>query len=242
MKKYYLGVWSFVILMELSLLILMVIIPKSHKREIKDWFEEEATRCDQDKLHHCSAWRYLTTQQYNEMIVDGINKLDPKIKDSERIFEMGVGVGAAMRLISECGKNLELGGDDLAVGAVKKVKQLFPKHAKNFFIQNMVDRHQQIPDNYYDHVVSFGAFGMYLTKKQMIVAMRESVRIAKPGASMIFTHFIDPKGKRIGSIIDKVEKQFWYNNAAELGIENIQIHPMLHQDDRYQMSCRKKSV
>ncbi|MEI6789993.1 MAG: methyltransferase domain-containing protein [Myxococcaceae bacterium] len=210
------------------------------QNKIKNWFNEGAFDCDVGMLHHCSQWRYLSNQEYEEMIMDGVNRMVPPLKDSEKIFDLGVGVGAPFYVISKHVKNMTFGGSDIAEKAIEKAKTVFPAQADNFFVHDMTQKHGSIPDNYFDHLVSFGALGMYLTKDQMIDAMKEAVRMTKPGGSMIFTSFIEPEGKRVGSIVAGVEKSFWTEKAQILGIKNVRTYPMLHQGDRYQMLCTKK--
>ena len=62
--------------------------------------------------------------------------------------------------------------------------------------------------------------------------------MTKPGGSLIFTHFIAPGGWNVGSIVDKVEKDFWRKELLKL---EYHLEDMLHQGDRYQVLCRKKS-
>ena len=41
----------------------------------------------------------------------------------------------------------------MAENAINQVKKLFPKQADHFFVYDMTQRHYNIPDNYYDHVL-----------------------------------------------------------------------------------------
>lgn len=212
------------------------------KNDINEWFNREALNYNRENPHHASAWDYLTAEQFKEIVLDGVAKMDPPIKNNEKIFELGVGVGAALKVIeNDSGANqLEIGGSDTAKNAINQAKRNFPQQADNFFIWDMIRMHNNIPDNYYDHVFSFGALAMYLTKNQMKEAIKEAVRMTKPGGSLLFTHFIAPGGKRIGSIEFAVEPSFFEENAKEWGIENIKIYAIKHQGDRYQVTCKKK--
>ena len=100
-------------------------------------------------------------------------------------------------------------------------------------------RCESVPDSSYDHVVSFGAIGMYLKKEEMAAAVKEAARIVKPGGSLVFTHFLEPRGFFKGTIIDRVEKSFWEAELEAIGLENVRIYDMKHQGDRYQFSCNK---
>lgn len=212
------------------------------KNKIKKWFNKEALEYDAENLHHGSAWGYLSTEEFKEIILDGVSKMDPQINKHEKIFELGVGVGAALKVIeNDIGADqLEMGGSDIAENAINQVKKLFPKQSENFFVFDMTQKHNNIPDNYYDHVVSFGALAMYLTKNDMKKAIKEAVRMTKPGGALLFTGFVAPDGKSINSIVAPVERSFFEENAKEWGIENIKIYGMKHQGDRYQVICRKQ--
>jgi ubiquinone/menaquinone biosynthesis C-methylase UbiE len=103
----------------------------------------------------------------------------------------------------------------------------------------MVDKHP-LENNSQDHVISAGALGMYLYKNEMITAIKEAVRMTKPGGSLCFTHFLEKNGDNNGSIIDRVDKSFWIDMQDELGIKNIQFGTLKHQGDRYYFTCTKK--
>ena len=206
------------------------------------WFDKSAENCDPSKdLHKCSNWDYLSSEDFKQLVLHSIDKLSPPLKDSESIFEMGMGVGSVLKVLSEHKKDLTLGGSDISAPAIQVAKKVFPKFEKSFYVQDMTKKHHQIADSSYDHVVSFGALAMYLTKGQMLEAIKEATRIVKPGGSLLFTSFIDEKGEHLGSIIERVDPDFLRKNLPKLGLEEIEIHGMLHQGDRYQVSCRKKA-
>lgn len=55
----------------------------------------------------------------------------------------------------------------------------------------MIDKHPL--ENNSQDVISAGALGMYLYKNEMITAIKEAVRMTKPGGSLCFTHFLEKK-------------------------------------------------
>jgi SAM-dependent methyltransferase len=212
------------------------------KKQIKNWFNRKAlVEHDSENLHYGSAWGYLTTEQFKEIILDGMSKMSPQINNGDKIFELGVGVGAALKVIENAvgTDQLELWGSDIAENAIHQAKKNFPKQSDHFFVSDMTQRHNNILDNYYDHVLSFGALGMYLTKNDMKKAIKEAVRITKPGGSLLFTAFVEPDGKTIRSIVSPIEQSFFEEHAKEWGIENIKIYEMKHQGDRYQVTFNK---
>lgn len=213
-----------------------------NKNKIKKWFNRDAKTYDPQNLHHGSAWSYLTADQFKEMVLDSISKMNPKIEPNSKIFEFGVGVGAALKVIeTHIGPGqLELAGSDLAENAIVRAKAELPAHAHNFFVEDMTKKHSNIPDNSYDHVISIGAMAMYLSKNQIKNTIKEAVRITKPGGSILITTFIAPGGKRVGSIRAFIEHSFFKENAEEWGVENIKIEPVKYQDDRYLVTFNKK--
>ena len=85
-----------------------------------------------------------------------------------------------------------VGGSDFSPNAIQVAKNMFK--SDNFYCLNMIDKHP-IPDNSIDHVISAGALGMYLKKEEMVLAIKEAVRMTKPGGSLCFTHFLEKNGR-----------------------------------------------
>ena len=164
-------------------------------------------------------------------------KMNPPIKPGNKVFEMGCGTGAVLKYINNKIGDLSISGSDFSYNAIKKARQIFPK--SKFYCQNMIKKHT-IPSNSQDNVLSAGALAMYLYKDDMLTAIKEAIRITKPGSSLCFTHFIEENGNTIGSIIQKVNKSYWINNSNYLGIENIKFFTLKHQGDRYGFVCNKK--
>ena len=129
-----------------------------------------------------------------------------------------------------------VGGSDFSPNAIQVAKNMFK--SDNFYCLNMIDKHP-IPDNSIDHVISAGALGMYLKKEEMVLAIKEAVRMTKPGGSLCFTHFLEKNGRNKGSIIDRVDKSYWISSKDELGIDNIIFGRLKHQGDRYFFTCTK---
>ena len=71
---------------------------------------------------------------------------------------------------------------------------------------------------------------LYLNKNEMLISIREAVRMTKPGGSLCFTHFIEINKK---SIQHRVNKSYWLTNSYYLGIENIKFFRLKHHGDRY---------
>lgn len=205
-----------------------------------DWFQHDAGK-DNKPLHTRSGWGYLNKNQFNEMTDSWLHKMDPPIKRNESVFEMGCGVGAVLTHISNTilpDKSVILGGSDFSPNAIQVIKDVFK--SDNFYCLNMIDTHP-IPDNSIDHVISAGALGMYLKKHEMVLAVKEAVRMVKPGGSLCFTHFLEENGHNRGSIVEKVNKSYWISSKDELNIKNIVFGKLRHQGDRYFFTCNKKA-
>ena len=211
------------------------IIKRNKKSYIFNWFQKDAIK--NGELHVKSGWGYMSQQTFNEIINDWMSKMDPPIKDGEKVFEMGCGVGAILKHIQNSKQNVIVSGSDISPKAIEVANQELPN--STFYCLNMTESHP-IPSNSQDHVISAGALGMYLYKNDMIKAIKEAVRITKPGGSLCFTHFIEPRGKRVGSIIEKVEESFWVKHQNELNIDNIRFYTLKNQGDRYYFVCNKR--
>ena len=67
-----------------------------------------------------------------------------------------------------------------------------------------------------------------------------SFRITKPGGYLCFTHFIEPGGAFIGTILQPVEMSFWSYLAEKYYLVDLKIKPMIHQHDRYYVWFSKR--
>ena len=230
----------------LSIPTIMIVRKIKHKDQnykdqnsIYNWFEKDAQQHDKP-LHVRSGWGYMSNNEFNDIIDDWLVKMNPPIKDGDSCFEMGCGVGAVLTHINnQYNNSLTLSGSDFSPNAIEVIKSVFDKTPDNFFVFNMINKHP-IEDNSQDHVISAGALGMYLRKHEMIIAIKEAVRMTKPGGSLCFTHFLEHTGQNKGSIIDRVDKSFWISMQDELNIENIIFDNVKYQGDRYYFTCNKK--
>lgn len=212
---------------------------------IQYWFDHDASSfniSNLSELHKGSGWNYLDSKGFEKMVLVPTECLNPKVQDGESVFEFGVGTGGALRVLTTKYKLLKLGGSDFSSNSIKVVKTIFPNFSNNFYLLSMTDFHSMVKDSTYDHVFSFGAMGMYLHLDDIPVAVKEAVRITKPGGSLLFTHFIEPGGVHVGSIVDRVPKSFWEKNAKRFGVTGVVIQKMDEQQkDRYAV-CMTKSL
>ena len=195
------------------------------------WFENLAQE-QEVPLHAASGWGYMSREEYNSCVYHVLREIP--IRDNDNVFELGCGVGAVLQLIKDVyGNNVSVGGSDLSVQSITKARLIFPSEANNFYVASMTEKNNLIPDNNKDHVISFGALAMYLYKEEMLRALEEALRIAKPGGHLCFTHFIEPTGKAKYSILEPIEKSFWSEITKIYSLENLIVQQMMYQKDRY---------
>ena len=140
------------------------------------WFDEQALKTRDGGLHTLSAWDYLSASAYDDMVYDGLRRFDPAIQPGDTVFELGVGVGAVLKVLQAHVGEVRPGGCDTSTNAVNVVQELFPSARERFMVAAMTDLRGVVANQSYDHVLSFGALAMYLLKGEMEAALREAVR------------------------------------------------------------------
>ena len=208
---------------------------KGHRLQ---WFEDLAQQ-DNIPLHAASGYGYMSEDEYNNMVDQVLQEMP--IEKGDSIFELGCGVGADLKRIrNNYGETVAIGGSDLSENAILKIRELFPKDATQFHIISMTKKNERISDNSKDHVISVGAFAMYLYVDEMEMALKEAIRITKPGGHLCFTHFVEPNGIAKGSILEPIDKSFWKKIADRYPIQNLRVKQMVYYKDRY-FVCFSKS-
>ena len=205
-----------------------------------DEFTATESQHKDDQLHRLSAWTYLNSTQYDEIIRDALDAMDPPVRSHHTIFELGCGVGAALKAVQRLVGPIRPAGCDVSRRALDVAMAVLRPHANAFTLADMGTGRglSHIASGSFDHVVSFGALAMYLDHKEMANALREAGRIARPGASLCFTHFVAPGGGPLGTIVAPVERAELESMARHAGLANITFHAMRHQGERYAMTCR----
>lgn len=238
--------------------LISIIAPKAYKYLMQksrlSWFSNLAL--DQDlPLHVASGWNYLSESEFNEIVDQVTNQIT--IEENDSVFELGqsfqisfkcfghnqgsifsldflgCGTGAALlRIKSKFGVN-KIGGSDLSKEAIDRVRQTFPQQKSQFHVISMTEKDVQVQDESQDVVLSLGAFAMYLYKDEMEIALKEALRMAKMGGRLCFTHFIEPNGRFLGTILEPLPKSQWKDWALKYTLKDIKINQMIHQHDRY---------
>ena len=64
------------------------------------WFNLGAFETYQpEDLHKKSQWKYLSEQEFEEIIIDTAQSLQPPLRGQATVFDIGMGVGAAFKVI-----------------------------------------------------------------------------------------------------------------------------------------------
>lgn len=208
--------------------------PRSYKYLMQQsrlsWFSGLAL--DQDlPLHVASGWNYLSETQFNEIIDHVTDHITIHKHDS--IFELGCGTGAALLRIKYKYGVRTIGGSDLSSEAIERIGTIFPEQKSHFHVISMTEQDDGVQDESQDVVLSFGAFAMYLYREDMEIALKEALRMAKIGGRLCFTHFIEPNGKFLGTILEPLPKSQWWDWARKYSLKDLKIDQMIHQRDRY---------
>lgn len=110
-------------------------------------------------------------------------------KDGDSIFDNGCGCGAFLAAFNRSYKNVQVGGLDLSKGAIKFAKEIFPAEKKNFRVGTVEDLYF-IKDKTYDHAMTFFTFP-YVKPEVQCKAVKEMLRIVKPGGSLYVGHNLE---------------------------------------------------
>ena len=116
--------WLMLTALLLSLSIGIYVSPSFRTKMINTWFDigMYVPHSDED-LHKYSQWYYLTEAEFSEIVRDGVSKLNRPISENSQIFEIGMGVGAALKVIKDDYPNIDFGGSDFSENAIDFAKE-----------------------------------------------------------------------------------------------------------------------
>ena len=201
------------------------------------WFDNLA-QDNTTLLHVASGYTYMSEKEYNSMLDNVLQEMP--IKGGDSVYELGVGTGAAIKRIRDVyGISVSVGGSDISIEAIKRVSKVFANEQGEFHVASMTKKDDSIEENSKDHVISIGALAMYLYIDEMEKALKEALRIAKPGGHLCFTHFIEPNGMAKGSILEPVKKSFWFKMGEKYKLKDLKVKQMIYYKDRYYVCFSK---
>jgi hypothetical protein len=176
---------------------------------------------NQHTLHMLSKWKEYSAEVWRSSVLRVADRL--KVHDGARIYEIGVGVGSWLLPIQMNYKNLELAGSDLSAQAVAIANNALGPH---FCYANAFDL-SYAPADYYDFVTSYAVFYIAASSEaDTINLVKQAVRLLKPGTGQLFVGYNSiyiPGASPTGDGRINLRKEFWTENAAKLGLMNVQV-------------------
>jgi ubiquinone/menaquinone biosynthesis C-methylase UbiE len=154
------------------------IILSKQDEDSRKFYEGRATQYD-DTLHLTFFTHSLNEEEVRNSFIDKLH-----LKGDSKVLEIACGTGRDSLLIA---KRLHTQGElhmqdisaDMLEKCFAKLKDIPVK--KSFCLSNAC--YLPYPDNYFDVVYSFGAIGEFSDKK---MAIKEMVRVTKPGGKIVF--------------------------------------------------------
>ena len=184
------------------------------------WFSGAANQYREGTpLHHASAWKYMSVEQWRSFVQYSIAYMDPPIHPQDSVFEVGCGVGAFSKTIEELTGCTDFAGIDPVPEAIALAQKVFP--SGHFLVGNGLDL-SDFADNSFDHVLAAGVI-MYLDNlDEASRFVSEMWRIAKPGASLMINCISEPGGANLGSGNIYIPKDWWKSAAGGHVITSFQ--------------------
>ncbi|XP_048580477.1 uncharacterized protein LOC125561146 [Nematostella vectensis] len=110
-------------------------------------------------------------------------------KDGHSIFDNGCGCGAFLVAFNLTYNNVKVGGLDLSNGAITFAKETFPQFKDNFKVGSVEDL-SFVATETFDHAMTFFTFP-YVSPEVQCKAVKEMVRIVKPGGTLYVGHNLE---------------------------------------------------
>lgn len=135
------------------------------------------------------------------------------------MFDNGCGCGAFLAAFNQTYKNVRVGGLDLSTGAIAFAKKIFPKQKRNFQV-GTVEHLSFVKDASYDHAMTFATFP-YVSPEIQCQAVKEMLRIVKPGGSLYIGHNLEAECSENHIGMFTLPLCFW-NERCLNGVEDVQ--------------------
>lgn len=177
-----------------------------------NWFDIWNQNAKRDiELHKRNGYNFLSEEQYNKMCHELLKPLN--LNENMSVLDTGCGVGAISKIISSYNVK-HLTGIDYVQASVDIASKNMPQHT---FYCNSIDNMKDVPDNYYDVVVSNGVF-IYLNNESAKKALEEIKRVLKNGGNAYIGDLNDINKKdvynklRVMTHTKKSPDQMFFNN------------------------------
>ena len=184
-----------------------------YSEKTQQWFSRIA-KIQTIPLHHASGWSYLDQENWNELCEHCLHSID--ISSIQNMFDAGCGVGALIQYMKNKGRGniskIQFHGCDICEESVQRCLQQFPD--ANITSDSMCDL-SRWESNSFNYICSISAIS-YLDSLDMVKkAVKELIRIAKPGALLSLCIVTDNQ-KTMKSFTVLIPKQWWAEQSFEV--------------------------
>ena len=201
------------------------------------WFGNDARRWEAKfkrtgvvkNLHVGSGWSYLSDAEFEALTWAPLSLVHPPLRAGATVFEAGVGVGAALRVLLQRVGGLSLAGCDVQPDTLRVARRVLPP-GTSLFHCNFSER-MPLPDESFDVTASFGALSMYASSvEEMRAGVAELARLARPCGTMVVTQVAPPlpPGRVSGTARLSLPWDFWREAAADVGLTDVRF--VAHSD------------
>ena len=180
-------------------------------------------------LHVGSGWSYLSDAEFEALTWAPLSLVHPPLRAGATVFEAGVGVGAALRVLLQRVGGLSLAGCDVQPDTLRVARRVLPP-GTSLFHCNFSER-MPLPDESFDVTASFGALSMYASSvEEMRAGVAELARLARPCGTMVVTQVAPPlpPGRVSGTARLSLPWDFWREAAAGVGLTDVRF--VAHSD------------
>ena len=202
------------------------------------WFGNDARRWEAKfkrtgvvkNLHVGSGWSYLSDAEFEALTWAPLSLVHPPLRAGATVFEAGVGVGAALRVLLQRVGGLSLAGCDVQPDTLRVARRVLPA-GTSLFHCNFSER-MPLPDESFERTASFGALSMYASSvEEMRAGVAELARLARPCGTMVVTHSRPTSPTRAGAAAPSASRwrrDFWREAAADVGLTDVRF--VAHSD------------
>jgi ubiquinone/menaquinone biosynthesis C-methylase UbiE len=174
-----------------------------------------------------------------------LSHLDPPMKPVERVLELGMGVGAFLKVVKDEFQS-DIWGSDICPKPIEIARQVFPNtNSTQMQVADAKDWDEAImTEEKFDHVFSNYVMTYMRSEKDAIQMLRNALRATKIGGSLLFGFNVAPDSSNVGYSKRKYSVvHFWTKLQAVLKfkITSIQYGATIHQSqgDRYFIYLQK---
>lgn len=195
-----------------------------HKLTTLAWF---TTKIDRSKpLYIQSHWDYYTPTEWKGFVLHSVAALEPRIEKGDSVFDVGCGVGAALKTLDDEFSLSKIGGVDFVPEAVGVAKEVFPAMQANFLVGDAAVKMRIVPAASYDHVIGIGSLLYMPDLATAGIVVKEALRIARPGASLVFTLLLEPGKCCMRSANIAIPLSWWQENSVSFGMVITKVQRM----------------